>query len=115
MASAEIKRHWAKVADMGCIITGNPECELHHCFAGSMSDHGINRGLSKKVSDYLVIPLSYDLHRGMNGIHSGVISWENFNGTQIKHLYHVSTEIGIDVFEKAGYWYDKEADRFDAI
>lgn len=115
MASAEIKRHWYKVAELGCIVSRNPECEIHHCHSGSMSDYGIHKTLSKKGSDWLVIPLSAELHRGSNGVHGGVQSFESFNGSQIYLLNRVGSLLDIDLFEKAGYYYDKSNKRYERI
>lgn len=113
MASSEIKKHWSNVHELGCIITGNPECELHHAMSGSMSDYGISKGMGQKTNDYLIIPLIPELHRGAYGIHSGVKSWELKYGSQIYLLNRLCSMVGYDVFEKAGYFYDKENKRYE--
>lgn len=115
MSSSEIKKHWSNVNDLGCIITGNPFCELHHCFGGSMRDIGIHKGMGQKVSDWLVIPLSAELHRGKDGVHSGVLTFEKIFSTQYQFLCDVSDMLDVDVFKKAGYIYDCEFGRYEKI
>ena len=111
---AEIKNHWERVSELGCLVSNNNHAELHHCKSGSMSDNGIHTTLSKKNSDWLIIPLSPDYHRGRCGIHHiGVETWEREHGTQIILLNTVSNLLGYDVFEKAGYYFDKDSSRYE--
>jgi len=105
VASAEIKRHWDRVAALGCIITGRP-ATIAHCHGGSMKDCGLHVGVAQKQSDWLVIPLSKELHQGQYGLDTwgdGVRAWESYWGkTQIELLQEVSARLGYDVFERAG-------------
>ena len=110
----EIKDHWERVTEIGCMISSNSQVEIHHCKSGSMSKLGIHTTLSKKNSDWLVIPLAYLFHRGVHGIHQvGVETWENTHGPQIAFLQYLSNEVGYDVFEKAGYYFNKESCRYE--
>lgn len=101
---AEIKRHWRRVAAMGCIVTGAPEPTIHHVHGGSMKIY-VHRGMRQKTSDWLVIPLCAELHTGNLGIDNGcmtVAEWEQRWGTQVEMLDRVSRELGIDVWKRAG-------------
>lgn len=101
----EIARHWTRVAELGCIVTGGP-ATIHHVHGGSCRFHGIHKGLGQKTSDWLVIPLCAELHYlPPDGIDCGrisVIEWETRYGTQVEHLLEVSRRLGYDVIEKAG-------------
>ena len=61
-----IKRYMREVAEMGCIVCkrmgypGTP-AELHHPRAGT--------GAGRRASDWDVIPLCPEHHRGKTGIH----------------------------------------------
>lgn len=101
MATAEIKRHWEKVSELGCLITGRTDAVIHHCMGGSMKENGYHKGMGQKPSDWLVIPLSPVLHNGDLGIHTiGVLTWENNYGKQFDFLKRVSDETGVNIFEK---------------
>lgn len=97
-----IKEHKRKILEIGCIVSGNPNCVAHHCCGGSMLEYGFKRGIGMKNSDWLVIPLSVDFHTGDLGIHRiGVKTWEKQFGTQINHLKTIGNLLGYDVIEIA--------------
>ena len=100
-----ISQYHEILADMPCVVTGKRPVTLHHCHSGSMADAGINRGLSQRPSDWLVIPIIMDLHVGPQGIDGdkGVRSWEAEHGTQMDHLRSLQKKLGIDLFTLAGY------------
>lgn len=102
----EIARHWTRVARLGCCVTREPNPTLHHCHGGSLRDAGIHKGLGAKTSDWLVIPLTARLHSaGPQGIDAGGLSvreWEDLFGTQVYFLEHVSRQLGVNVFKRAG-------------
>lgn len=104
MASTKVKRHWDRLAEMGCIITGLP-ATMHHCHGGSMIERGIFKAGGKKTSDWLVIPLAAHLHYlGSEGIDAGKLTvdeWEGRYGTQADYLDEVVKRTGIDVWQKA--------------
>lgn len=107
MPSAEIKRHWNRVAELGCIITHRPHVHLHHCMGGSMIEVVGLHGTGKKANDWLVIPLCDEadvgLHEGRNGIHrKGVLTWEREWGTQVELLDRLSYMLGYNVWAMAG-------------
>ena len=60
------KRHMSRVAELGCIVcrrmgyVGTP-AELHHPRSGT--------GMSKRASNYDVLPLCPEHHRGNTGVH----------------------------------------------
>lgn len=105
VATAEIKRHWQRVADLGCIITGQP-AEIAHCHAGSMKELGPEwqPGMAQKQSDWLVLPLCPRLHRwGPKSLDGGnPDEWELLWGTQMDLLRELSERLGYNVFERAG-------------
>lgn len=99
-----IALHHKRVRSMGCVVTGRPDVTLHHCHSGSLSDAGIRRGAGQRPSDWLVIPITLDLHIGNGGIDGsmGVKTWEKTHGTQMKHLISVFQQLGYNGFKKAG-------------
>lgn len=101
--NAEIKRHWERLAAMGCLISGCTPT-LHHCHGGSLRQLGIHKGLGQKTSDWLVIPLAARYHVGDLGIDGalGVMEWEHRFGSQVGHLDDVCRELGVNVWKKAG-------------
>ena len=80
-ATVKEKRHMNKVAGMGCIVCvnldlGETPAELHHISNGTMS---------KRASNYEVIPLCHTHHRtGGYGVavHQGRVQWETNFGTE---------------------------------
>lgn len=62
------KRYMSRVAECGCILCahlGNPgtPAELHH------PKEGVFAGCAQKASDWLVVPLCPEHHRGNSGLH----------------------------------------------
>ena len=76
--------HW--VASLGCIITGERDVELHHCYGLSFPVRRDHRP---------VIPLAARLHRGQYGeaIHAGRETWESIHGTQQELLDLVNLQL----------------------
>jgi hypothetical protein len=106
MATEEIRQHWARVVEHGCIITQQP-AEIAHCHGGSISDElppSFRPGVAQKQSDWLVLPLCPRLHRlGPNSLDGGSVrEWEATWGTQMDFLRELSGRLGYDVFERAG-------------
>jgi hypothetical protein len=98
---AELRSHWDAVAAMGCIVSGAP-ATLHHAHGGSVKDRGFHRSIGRKSSNWLVIPLSFDLHVGDNGIDRiGVTRWEAKYGKQADFLDAIAKRTGVDVWAKA--------------
>ena len=65
MSAAE-KRYKNKVASLGCILSaylgqGYVPAEIHHIREG--------QGMFERASDFLIIPLCPEYHRGPNGLH----------------------------------------------
>lgn len=59
VAPTKIQRDmWSKIADLGCIVCGNSQVEIHHCGTG---------GGGRKNHDF-VIGLCFYHHRGEMGI-----------------------------------------------
>lgn len=104
MATAEIKRHWDRVAQLRCVITRAPNPTLHHCKSGSMTAISGLKSANQKPSDWLVIPLDFEFHNGRFGIDSGmgVKTWETRYGSQADHLDWVSRQLGYNVWYRAG-------------
>jgi len=102
MATAEIKRHWDRVADLGCIVCLAKPATIHHCHGGSLKEIGLHRAVGRKTSDWLVIPLCVVHHVGKYGADSTVVvRWERRYWTQVELLGWVSERLGIDVIAKA--------------
>lgn len=111
MADAEIKRHWSRVAELGCLITGSHyDVTLHHPHGGSMLevDGFQNPGWGQKSSNWLVIPLRADLHTGKFGIDNGqgqyksVALWESVFEKQSRLVDEVCRRLGVNVWACAG-------------
>lgn len=107
--TAEIKRHWDRLAnEIGCVISGQTPATIHHCHGGSMKARGVHSGMSQKTSDWLVIPLAAEFHTGNRGIdngmgiYKGVKAWEKEFGDQAKFLDVLSQQIDINVWAMAG-------------
>lgn len=102
MPSAEIRRHWERVAALGCVVSGRP-AELAHAHGGSLLDLGVTRAKGRKPSDWLVIPLAPEFHRvEYKGLDYSPRIWEERYGTQVSYLDWISKQLGYDVFERAG-------------
>ena len=62
------KRYLGKVADIGCILcrhlgTPGTPAEIHH------PKEGVFAGCAQRASDWLVVPLCPEHHRGASGLH----------------------------------------------
>ena len=87
-STAADKRHYAKVAQLGCIACincgyGETPPEIHHVGNGTMG---------KRASNHDVIPLCHAHHRtGGYGIaiHAGKKAWESEHGTEQELLNQV--------------------------
>lgn len=110
MATAEIKRHWNRVAALGCIITEAPNPTIHHAKGGSMLEvPGLRHpGGAQKQNPWLVIPLAARLHTGDLGIDNGMgpfkgaAMWEAHFGRQVDFLDEVCRRLGYNVWRMAG-------------
>jgi hypothetical protein len=102
MATAEILRHWDRVAELGCVCCGRP-AEIAHAHGGSLLGLGIYRAKGKKPSDWLTLPICPEHHRVEHkGLDYSPRLWEERWGTQVRYLNWVSDRVGYDVFERAG-------------
>ena len=106
--SAEIKRHWDRCRDVGCIVAGG-DAEIAHCHGGSViGELGYHwqPGMAQRQNHWLVLPLSPALHRGRFGLDThpgGVTGWERMYWSQMVLLRELSDELGYDVIERAAY------------
>lgn len=111
----EIKDHWTRVANMGCLISGSRDSTIHHVHGGSIREFFGERcmpGTAQKQNDWLVIPIAERFHTGECGIDNGmgrfkgVAAWEEQFGTQLSMLERVRAVMlgkhGYDIYEKAG-------------
>jgi hypothetical protein len=103
MATAEVKRYWSRVAELGCVCCGRP-AELAHAHGGSLLDLGYYRAKGRKPSDWLVLPICPEHHRDVyrGGLDRDVRMWEDRWGDQVVYLRWLRTKLGVDVFAKAG-------------
>lgn len=107
-ASAAVKLHWDAIAELGCIVTRNPDASIHHVHGGSVTERLLElglpsrRGTGQKLSDWLVIPLVPVLHYiGPNAIDGsiGVDAWEEKFGKQAHYIDQVGDEIGRSLWD----------------
>lgn len=115
MSTAEIRRHWDRVARLGCCISQSPYPTLHHIHGGSCRDIGLHKGMGQKTSDWLVIPLAHVYHVGKLGIDViGAVEWEKTFGKQVDLLDGVCRELNLNLWTKAlifrDPWSSMEAD-----
>lgn len=100
----EIKRHYERVALLGCVLTGNPGVVLHHVFGGSIIPvFGMKSQSMRGLSDWLVIPIAPQYHTySAHAFHSiGAVQWERRFGTQMEHLEYVNSQLDYDIFALA--------------
>lgn len=65
-----------------CIVTGRQDIELHHMYGSTAKNNKL------LIGHYAVIPLCYDLHRGVNGYHTlGSKAWTSKFDLQC-NLFH---------------------------
>ena len=100
MSGAEIRRHWSRVAALGCSVSQRPNPTLHHCRGGSLLERGVWRGAGRKTSDWLVIPLDAEFHTGGASTSAASPSeeWEPKFGRQADHLDAVCAALGVNVW-----------------
>jgi hypothetical protein len=67
--AAGASEHMAAVAALPCLVCGVWPVEVHHV-----------TGDGKPRSDFRVIPLCYECHRGPNGYHNAKATWIAKNG-----------------------------------
>lgn len=77
------KRYMARVAEQGCALCraighGETPAEIHHIRTG--------QGAGQRASDYLVVPLCPDHHRGPHGIHGDRAAFRNAAITELDLL-----------------------------
>lgn len=106
MSTAAVRRHWQRVAAMGCIVCGGP-AEIAHCHGGSVRDKMQEpKARGKKLDRYnnLVLPLCPFHHRlGGPGyaLDSNVLLWERVFGSQVSHIDRLCNLLGVDLWAKA--------------
>ena len=111
----EIRKHWQRVVELGCIVTGSKIASIHHVHGGSIIDafgYAQNPGMAQRQNHWLVIPLHPQLHYLGGGIDNGmgktksVVDWEANYGRQSDFLGAVRERIreryGYDIYERAG-------------
>lgn len=80
------KEHMDKVAQLGCIICGNPEVHLHHIRYKGL-------GMGRRSTNFEVIPLCQPHHQGNFSVHNRTIEFEKKFGSQKKLLERVLKRI----------------------
>jgi len=76
------RERWARIAELGCVICGSNQTEIHHALTGAGG---------RKNHD-LVLPLCYNHHRGSHGIHTlGRKRWVYHYGTEKELLDKLSS------------------------
>ena len=78
-----------------CCVSGITGVDVHHMY-GSAFKH--NKLL---IGHLACIPLSYDFHRGKNGIHTNMSAWVELHGSQAsyfeKEAHDYENETGIEL------------------
>lgn len=105
MSTAAVRRHWARVAALGCIVCGGP-AEIAHCHGGSIVERMQEpKAKGRKLSryDWLVLPLCPNHHRdtSINGLDRNVEEWEDANPSQSFLIDMLCVELDIDLWAKA--------------
>ena len=101
------KRHWTNVAELGCILTGQP-AEIAHCHGGSilLLPPEFHPAVAHRQNHWLVIPLAMKHHRGAEGLDTwgkGVLAWEDKWATnQLRLLTQVNDRLNYCIFRSAG-------------
>ena len=77
------KRYMSKVAEQGCSLCrvigyDDTPAEVHHIRSG--------QGAAQRASDFLVIPLCPEHHRGTHGIHGDREAFRNANVSELDLL-----------------------------
>ncbi len=86
MTKAE-KAHILRTKASPCIVSGSPP---------PSAAHHTDTGMGRKKDHFKVIPLTYDLHQGREGIHFlGKKRWEAKYGTEEQHLQRHLANLGI--------------------
>lgn len=109
--TAAEKRHWARVIELGCLVTRTPYVEgregpyrvtLHHARNGSMTARGIDRMAGRKTHNMLVIPIIQLIHIGPYGIDGQprmpVGAWERRHRTQAEMIDEICDVLSIDLW-----------------
>ncbi len=90
-ATKQERAYMGRVAELGCLICGGIP-EIHH--------NTKNRGYGAKSSNYDIIPLCPDHHRGEEGIHHiGVKTWEDKYSDQDDLVKRVRLRIYADILQ----------------
>lgn len=65
--------HLNRVRALPCVIcNASPPSHAHHCISERYGQH--------RTSDYMAIPLCFEHHQGMTGIHANKATWESAHG-----------------------------------
>ena len=89
--SKTLKQHLNRVAELGCLVCKRPP-QLHHI--------RYKTGLSRKSSDWCVIPLCMDHHTGNFSIHGSKKKFIEKMGTEVELLEKVYKSLYKDNYEK---------------
>jgi len=90
-ANKQERAYMGRVAELGCLICGGIP-EIHH--------NTKNRGYGAKSSNYDIMPICPDHHRGEEGIHHiGVKTWEDKYGDQDDLVKRVRLRIYADILQ----------------
>lgn len=114
MSSAEIRRHWTRVAALGCLITRRPAV-ICHCHGPSLRERDPRflkpKGKKMPWGDWLVIPLAPELHWLMD---NDPAAFEQACGTPAQLLDIVAERTGVDVWARARALLKPTPERFAA-
>lgn len=99
-ANKQERAYMGRVAELGCVICGGIP-EIHH--------NTKNRGYGAKSSNYDIMGLCPNHHRGSEGIHHiGVKTWENKYGDQNNLVKRIKLRIYADILQNDYPEYEAE-------
>lgn len=102
MPTAEVRRYWQRLVDMGCVICRRP-AEIAHMHGPSLTERGFLKPKGKKQSwqDWLVLPLCPDHHRLDGGFDVATASWEQKNGRAADWIDYLCELMEVDLWTRA--------------
>lgn len=105
MAAAKVKRYWAQLAELGCLVCGAP-AEIAHCHGGSIVERMHEpKAKGKKLArmDWLVLPLcpAHGREPYPDALDTDVVRWEARWGTQAVYIDRLGRCFGLDLWALA--------------
>ena len=100
MSTAAVRRHWARVAALGCWNDGRP-AQIAHAHSGSIVERMQEpkaKGRKLPRYDWLVIPLCPECHAELD---ANVKAWEEKYWSQALIIDRQCQRFGVNLWQKA--------------